>query len=128
MKHLFLSLLCLAATATAHAEDIITKDVNIAVNDVFVPSTINANEDAKIILSGIMPNGCYRYSRAEVRHADAYTHEVKAIATVTTNTMCLMVLVPFSREVNLGRLTAGQHVLRVIAGDDTYFEKAINVQ
>lgn len=128
MKRILISILCLAATAQVHAEDIITKEVNIAVNDVFVPSYVNQGEDARIVLSGTLPNGCYRYNRAEVRHATPFIHEIKAIATVTTNTMCLMVLVPFSKEVNLGALDAGTHVLRIIAGDDTYFEKTLVVR
>ena len=105
-----------------------SKEVNIALNDVFVPETVEKGLDAKIILSGMFPNSCYRWSRVDVTNPEAMFHEVKAMAAVTTNTMCLMVLVPFSKEVNLGQLTPGEHTLRFVSGDDTYFERTLVVQ
>ena len=105
-----------------------SKEVNIALNDVFVPETVEKGLDAKIILSGMFPNSCYRWSRVDVTSPEAMFHEVKAMATVTTNSMCLMVIIPFSKEVNLGQLTPGEHTLRFVSGDDTYFERKLVVQ
>ncbi len=113
--------------AFSASADVITKEVVISVHDVFVPEKVEHNTDAKVILSGMFPNSCYRWSRAKVHDVDALNHNVQAIATVT-ETMCLMVLVPFTKEVNLGRLPAGTHKLRFINGDDTFFEKSLTVE
>lgn len=112
----------------AGAADQISKEVTIAVNDVFVPEIVDRNTDAKVILTGMFPNSCYRWSRSEVTSPDAMKHEIKAMSLVTVNSMCLMVLVPFSKEVNLGRLAIGEHTLRFISGDETYFERKLVVQ
>lgn len=106
----------------------VSKEVTIAVNDAFVPEFVDRNTDAKIVLTGMFPNSCYRWSRTEVSNSDATNHQVKAMAMVTVNSMCLMVLVPYSKEVNLGRLAAGEHTLRFVSGDETYFERKLVVQ
>ena len=131
MKNLMISCLifaCASGVQSAGATENLTKEVTIAINDAFVPETVERGTDAKVVLTGIYPNSCYRWSRADVRaHANS-TLEIKARAMVTVNTMCLMVLVPFSKEVNLGRLPAGEHTLRFTSGDDTYYERKLNVQ
>jgi hypothetical protein len=104
------------------------KEVNIAINDVFIPEVIESNADAKVILSGMLPNSCYKWSRAVVVNLDEMNHEIKARAYVTTDTMCLMVLIPFSKELNLGHLRAGEHTMRFIGWNGTYFERKVVVQ
>ncbi|MBX3019878.1 MAG: hypothetical protein KF767_18470 [Bdellovibrionaceae bacterium] len=126
MTRILIGFIALFASFSPAFADQTTKDVNIAVNDVYVPSNLRAGDEAKIVLSGILPNGCYRYDRAVVRSVD-FIHEIKAIAKVQTNSLCLMVLVPFAKEVNLGPLDAGVHTLRFISGDDTFFEKTLTV-
>jgi len=131
MKNLIVSCLVFAFASTvqsAGAAEDLTKEVTIALNDAFVPETVERGTDAKVVLTGIYPNSCYRWARADVRTPFQSTIEIKARATVTVNTMCLMVLVPFSKEVNLGRLPAGVHTLRFTSGDDTYFERKLTVQ
>lgn len=107
--------------------DPVTKEVRISINDVFVPEKVEHNSDAKVILNGMFPNSCYRWSRSSVYNANPNNYQVQAFATVT-QTMCLMVLVPFSKEVNLGKLPVGEHTLRFINGDDTYFERTLTVE
>lgn len=112
----------------ANAAEPSVKEVNIAINNVFVPEVVEKGTDAKIVLSGMFPNSCYRWSRAEVTGTEPSFHQIKAMAFVTTNVMCLMVLVPFSKEVNLGQLIVGEHTLRFVSGDDTYFERKLIVR
>ena len=116
-------------TGTVHAdEQQITKEVTITINDAFVPATVDHGADAKIVLIGFFPNSCYRWSKAEVSDIRPMFHQVRAIATVSINRMCLMMLVPFNKEVNLGKLAPGEHTLRFISGDDTFFERTMVVQ
>lgn len=107
--------------------DPVTKQVGLSVHDVLVPEKVEYNNDAKIVVSGMFPNSCYRWSHAEVTDVNALNHHIRGIATVT-QTMCLMVLVPFTKEINLGKLQRGEHTLRVINGDDTFFERTLLVE
>ena len=56
------------------------KEVQIGINDVFVPSGFDSNSDVYVVTNGIFPNGCYRWSRADVKHTDAFTHEVRSFS------------------------------------------------
>jgi hypothetical protein len=129
MKSLISALVLMASvstTAFAQAAPA-TKEVTIALSEVYVPGGFSPATDAYVIVSGMFPNSCYRWARAEVNNTGPLTHEVKSIATVS-QTMCLMVLVPYTKEVNLGRLQTGDHTLRFVNGDGTYFEKTLKVE
>ncbi len=129
LKYLITALaLSLSVTLSPSATAEVVKEITIAVSDVFVPETVERGMDAKIVISGMFPNSCYRWSRFEVTSPVQTIHEIKSKAFVTMNTMCLMVLVPFSKELNLGRLNPGEHTLRFTSGDDTYFERKLIVQ
>jgi hypothetical protein len=116
----------LSLSGVAKAEPV-TKEVALNLHDVFIPEKIDKGADAKIIVSGMFPNSCYRWSRARVHDSSTTTHQIQGYALVT-ETMCLMVLVPYSKEVNLGKLAPGEHTLRFVNGDDTYFERTLVVE
>jgi len=104
-----------------------TKEVLISVSDAYIPSGFDSNSDAYVVVSGVFPNGCYRWSKAEVVHTAGKTHEVRSYANVQPG-MCLMVLVPFTKEVQLGNLESGEHKIRFVAGDGTWLEKTITIE
>lgn len=136
MKNIFKSTLRTFAVASllfvvsqgAHATSEPTvRDIAIGLNDVYVPEGFDANAEAFVVASGIFPNGCYSWSRAEVKHSNAFSHEIRTFASVSQG-MCIMVLIPFSKEVRLGKLASGRHNLRFLGGDGTYLEKVINIK
>lgn len=129
MKSLiYAALLMVVTSAGTIAQAEVSKEITIAIHDVFVPDVVAHDTDAKIVLTGMFPNSCYRWSRFEVFSPVQTIHEIKSKAYVTMNTMCLMVLVPFSKELNLGRLNPGEHTLRFTSGDDTFFERKMIVE
>ncbi len=103
------------------------KEVQIGINNVYVPGGFDSTSDAFVVVNGIFPNGCYRWNRADVTHKDTFNHEVKSIASVSQG-MCLMVLIPFQKEVQLGHFASGKHSLRFYNGDGTYIEKSMVVE
>jgi hypothetical protein len=130
MKKLFLSVCAVASilsVGVASANQGMSKEVSINVSDVFVPGGFSSETDAYVVVSGMYPNSCYKWARADVSQAGPMVHEIRSIATVS-QTMCLMVLVPYSKEVRLGRLESGDHTLRFLNGDGTYFEKTLTVE
>lgn len=103
------------------------REVMIGISDAFIPGGFDSASDAYVVTSGVFPNGCYRWSRAEVSHLPGNVHEVRSFAKVQTG-LCIMVLVPFTKEVQLGQLESGTHKVRFISGDDTYLEKQLIVE
>ena len=101
------------------------RELTVGVNDAFIPGGFDSNSDSNVVVSGLFPNGCYRWSRAEVTKGEGNVTEIFTKAKVRSG-MCLMVLIPFSNEVNLGRLQKGTNVLRFMSNDGTYLEKQVN--
>lgn len=111
-----------ASTATVPA----TKDVAVGVNDVYVPGNLETNSDAFVVVSGLFPNGCYRWKDAGIKDIDNFNHEIQVYATVSQG-MCIMVLVPFNKEIRFGRLPRGEHTLKFLNGDGTYLVKSLTI-
>ncbi len=104
-----------------------TKEVQIGVNNVYVPGGFDSNSDVFVIVNGVFPNGCYKWGRAEVKNTDAHTHEIKSIAQVSQG-MCIMVMMPFQEEIRLGKFASGEHILRFVNHDGTYLEKTMIIE
>lgn len=104
-----------------------TREQVVSINDAYVPSGFDSSSDAFIVVNGLFPNSCYRYRDSKVEHIGPALHEVRAYAQVTEG-LCLMVLVPFSKEVQLGKLGVGEHAIRFINGDGTFWEKRVTIE
>ncbi|MGE0763635.1 MAG: hypothetical protein AB7N80_10190 [Bdellovibrionales bacterium] len=126
MKYVF-GFLMMFSGAAAWSEELPVKDTIINVQDVFVPGGFSQDSDAYVVVNGTFPNSCYRWNRANVTDKGNNMHEIVSVAKVTQG-MCLMVLVPFSKDVRLGKLSRGEHTLRFINGDGTYFERTLEVE
>lgn len=108
-------------------EQPVQKEVTVGISGVFVPGGFDSSSDAYVVVNGVFPNGCYRWSRADATRTGEFNHEIKSMATVTQG-MCIMVLVPFQKDIHLGQLAAGKHTLRFVNGDGTYVEKSLSVE
>lgn len=119
-------MLALVGGPAAFADDS-AKEVQLGINDAYVPGGFNTGSDAFVVVNGIFPNGCYRWSRSEVSNKNPLVHEVKTFASVQPG-LCLMVLIPYNKEVRLGKLDSGTHQIRFLNGDGTYLEKQMVVE
>jgi len=113
--------------SVANADQAKFKEVQVGISDAFVPGGFDSDADAYVVASGVFPNGCYRWSKAEVAHVDTFNHEIKSMANVEQG-MCIMVLVPFTKEIRLGKLSTGKHALRFVNSDGTYLQKTLVVE
>jgi hypothetical protein len=102
------------------------RELAVGISDAYIPRT-SPNSDALVVVNGIFQNGCYRWSRASVDHLANNVHEIRTFALVQPG-MCIMVLIPFTKEIPLGRLSSGTHRLRFLNGDGTYIEKQMKVE
>lgn len=121
------ALVTLGMNAFAGQQAATEKEVQIGLNGVYVPGGFDSASDSYVVVNGVFQNGCYRWNRAEVENKDTFNHTVKSVATVSQG-MCIMVLVPFQKEVRLGKFATGKHNLRFDNGDGTYFEKTLIIE
>lgn len=115
----------LSFAVLANAAD--SKEIRIAVSDVYVPNGITSQQNAYVVENGMYPNGCYRWSRAVVKHTSEFEHEIESYGMVQSGP-CLMVLVPFNKEVSLGQLSRGTHKIKISNPDDTYLVRQMEIQ
>ena len=74
---MFASVIALLVVGQAYAADEIpTKEVIVAINDAFIPAGFDSTTDAYVVVSGIFPNGCYKWKEADVKHTGTLTHEI----------------------------------------------------
>lgn len=126
MKTFLLASLILTSSAVM-AEEVQPREVTAIVSEAFVPSGFDSQSDAYVVVSGVFPNGCYKYKRSDVDHLSNVTHVVRVIAIVKPG-VCPRMLIPFSEEVKLGQLETGKHTIRIVNGDNTYFQKQMTVE
>ena len=103
------------------------KEVQIGISGAYIPAGFDSNSDAFVVVNGVFQNGCYKWKRADVIRKGEFSHEINSIASVSQG-MCIMVLVPFQKEVHLGKFSTGKHTLRFNNGDGTYLEKTMIVE
>lgn len=128
MKTVIVILMTMLLGATVNAtQKANEKEVQIGVSSAFVPGGFDSTSDAYVVVSGVFQNGCYRWNRAEVSNVDSFNHEIKTMATVTQG-MCIMVLVPFQKDIALGKLDTGKHSLKFVNSDGTFLEKTMTVE
>ena len=106
--------------------DIEFREIPIEAKEVFITGSFSPNNDPYVIVSGDFPDGCHRWSRAEVLHKSERLHEV-ILYGVVSNSKCLMVDTPFIKEVRLGRLAPGEHTVRFFNVDGSFFERQLIV-
>ena len=109
----------LSLFANERAEE---KETYLNFTDVYVQRSRGIVEPHELLLQGMFPNGCHTWMKSEVEHLDEFTHRVRGVSKVKQG-MCIMVMVPFTKEVDLGVLKPGTHKVEVINGDGTSIEK-----
>ena len=127
MKNLLLVAVTVLAAQFSFADVPAEREVQVGISGAFVPGGFDSASDAYVIVNGVFQNGCYKWKRADINSKDGFTHEIRSIAAVTQG-MCIMVLIPFQKDVRLGQLQAGKHTLRFLNGDGTYLEKSMVVE
>lgn len=116
------------AVGTSFAEDMpVEKLIAVGINDAYIPSGFDSESDSYVVVNGLFPNSCYSLSEPKVTHTSATSHDVKTMATVK-QALCLRVMVPFTKEISLGKLATGKHIVRFVSEDGTSFEKTLSVE
>ena len=81
----------------------------IEAREIYVPESLGDQEEAVVVLDGSMPDSCYKLAGYSIHYAVATrTYEITQMARRLSGT-CLPMTVPYSVDVHLGRLPAGQY-------------------
>ncbi len=132
MKALVLTMITLASLGAQASMGIFEgqlpkeREVVVSLSDAYIPGGFDSETDAYVVANGLFPNGCYKWKGAQVKSV-GLVHEVKSTAAVSQG-MCIMVLVPFTKEIHLGKLEVGKHTIRFVNGDGTYMEKTMLIE
>lgn len=90
--------------------------VDLAINSehVFVPHGFDANDTTEIVLSGWLPSPCYKRPSGTASVVDDQVYiDLKATKFQVGNSFCLMMAVPYTVSVPVGRLNAGAYKVHV---------------
>jgi hypothetical protein len=83
--------------------------VPVSAQDLFVPQGFDDNDQVTVVLDGYFPNSCYRVDRVEKNiDNESKIITIEQFARVYPGP-CLMLLVPFTSEVNLGTVPSGDY-------------------
>ncbi len=116
-----------AISPTAYAKNGESREKITPVSDVYVPNGFDSGSDAFVVVNGLFPNSCYSLKAVTVNHVGPTLHEVTTTANVTEG-LCLAVIIPFHREVQLGKLAVAKHTLHFLNGDGTYLERQLTIE
>jgi hypothetical protein len=122
---MMLSLFALPAATFAADGDVHEKQVGVS--DVYVPSNFDSRSEAFVVVNGFFPHSCYKLTEAKVAHVRDNVHEIRLYAEVTEG-LCLTVIVPFHKEIQIGKLSVGEHTLRFLSEDGTRMEKKVTIE
>ena len=113
MKNLLLSSLLVFITGTAQAQTPIISLV--PVSKVFIPKGFDSNDMAEIVITGFLPNLCYKSpivkTKVEGRKITLSVYAINSEASAGLE--CTRMIVPFLIPVDVGVLDRGQYQVSV---------------
>lgn len=102
-------LLCISSFAVSH-----TEEVYLHTNSIHVPKGFDSNDNLEVILTGDLPDTCYRRPFGNVKLQNGKINiDVKATVVRDENVVCIKAVVPYLISVPLGQLPEGNYPIIV---------------
>ena len=121
----YLALLGLAVTFAGVAKaDLITSEQEIPVEHVFAPKGFDNNDSSQIIVSGMLPNLCFKNPKATAT-VDGQKIRVRVTALHIRGGYCAQMFVPFTEVAEVGVVTPGNYSVEVTSQGS---EPALNTE
>lgn len=99
----------------------------IPVSHVFAPAGFDSNDSAEVVVSGYLPNLCYRAPRSHVEvKGNKINIGLKAYRNVENYSFCAQVILPYVEIVNIGLLDQGKYQLAV--NEASPYEKKVDMK
>lgn len=110
LYHSLLASLAILAAPEAHANPDTLRPIKIVVqpSDIFVPSGFDGNDNAQIVVAGVLPNTCFKAGKLSAV-VDEKTKKIvlSQEALQYTGCWCAPIKVPYFQSVDLGVLNIG---------------------
>ena len=112
MKKIILISFAIVSLAASFAQAKTPSKVGVSFNKVYVPEGFDSNDTVQFVGEGLFANSCYRpaETRVTVDHA-AKTITVGPVAYMY-QVLCLQVILPFERVIDVGVLHEGEYTIR----------------
>jgi hypothetical protein len=107
MQLMTIKTLALAAMVSGAAYSAPAGLVPVETERLFVPAGFDDNDNVEVILDGYLPSGCYKLTRPEVSVNPATRRITVTPMARYFEVPCIEALVPYTYEVQLGALPAG---------------------
>jgi hypothetical protein len=94
----------------------ITYEANVPVDHVYIPSGFDSNDSAEAVVTGFLPNLCYKAPKSTVSIKDGkIAVSVKATKNIAGGRMayCANVIVPYTESISIGVLDKGKYKVSV---------------
>jgi hypothetical protein len=99
---------------------------DVPVNHLFSPAGFDSNDNTEVIVTGYLPNLCYKAPNSTVSIKDGkISVSVKAIQNQTALGFCADVIVPYIEYINIGVLDKGKYIVAV--NEKSQWEKKGNI-
>ncbi len=111
MKNLKLltAMIILLGAVGVSAQDLEPKEFKHNIRSAYVPAGFDSNDKTQFVIAGDMPSTCYRVGPLSVKvNKDTKVIQVKQ-RLYKYNTICLYMLVPFHKIVDVGILPSGEY-------------------
>lgn len=119
----------MGSLALAQTRTVLTPSVRaIPVDHVFAPDGFDTNDDTQVIVTGYLPNLCYKSPKASQQVlGKTIDVRVQALYDMPPGTMCLQAIVPFMEAVSVGVLDKGTYNIKVNEGTPSSKAEQIKV-
>jgi hypothetical protein len=100
---------------------------NVPVEHVYAPAGFDSNDNAEIVVSGFLPNLCYKAPKSHVEiKGDKINVGIKALKNLGGLSFCADVIVPYIEIVNIGLLDQGKYKLAI--NENSQYEKKVEMK
>lgn len=121
-RNLLVAIAMMPALGFAAAFPIVSYEANVPVDHVYAPAGFDSNDNSEIVVSGFLPNLCYKAPQHSISMKDGKINvSMKAIKNQAGMGFCADVIVPFIEYINLGVLDKGQYNIAV--NENSQWEK-----
>lgn len=88
--------------------------VHVPVDHVYIPAGFDSNDNAEVVITGYLPNLCYKSPNANVEiDKNKISVNIKALKARSGLGFCAQVIVPYIETINLGVLDRGKYLVAV---------------
>jgi len=99
----------------------------VPIENVYVPTGFDANDNAEVIVHGFLPNLCHKSPQTKIEvKGNRIDIKVEALNYESDNPFCAPLVVPFVQAISLGVLDKGNYNIHV--NNNTVYQREAGIQ